>query len=196
MLMIKWSPYLVAIILCANTCVLAQQRSIRGLVTDEANHPLPLANIGIVSNSITTMSNRSGEFTLKIPLQFQNDSIRISLTGFHTRTFLQKDFHSDTFVNRIILVKSFTDLPEVVVTVPDARELIMEAVRKIPENMFNDTSTITSFYRELIKKGDKPMVVSEAAFELFNVSTLPNKKRQLKLLQKRQLQQKKQSLSL
>ncbi|MET0242380.1 MAG: carboxypeptidase-like regulatory domain-containing protein, partial [Flavitalea sp.] len=195
-LMIKRSVIAFLFILLGIQSANAQYRTIRGQVTDEAKHPLASANIGIISNSITTITNRSGRFTLAIPARFQNDSLRISYTGFQTITIAPKDLLPDTSLNIIILTKSFTGLPEVVVTIPDARELIMEAVRRIPQNIFEDSATISSFYRELVRKGEKPMVLSEAAFELFNTAKIQNKRRPVRLLQKRSVLDEKETAGL
>jgi hypothetical protein len=53
---------------------------------------LPYASIGVLGRSVGTVADELGRFTLRIPIQYDADSIRISLVGFRPLTTTVRAF--------------------------------------------------------------------------------------------------------
>jgi hypothetical protein len=62
------------------------------LITKPNGAPVEYANIGIVEKNIGTTSNLDGRFELKIPSENLKDSIRFSVIGYETITWVVSDF--------------------------------------------------------------------------------------------------------
>jgi hypothetical protein len=60
------------------------QVQIRGRVTDERNHPVPYANIGILNTSVGTISNEDGTFSVSVPDTLLGEKLIFSALGFET----------------------------------------------------------------------------------------------------------------
>jgi len=59
---------------------------IKGKIIDsEYNAPLPFVNISVAKNRIGTITNNSGEFLLKIPEIWRNDTLNFSFIGYTTK---------------------------------------------------------------------------------------------------------------
>ena len=107
--------------------ILSAQTEIVGNIKDRNNNePLAYVNIGIVGKNMGTVSNIEGEFSLKIPFTFNEDTMRLSMIGYESKEFIVKDFISQIKENsEIFLSESVTRLKEVVVS---GRELKTEVL--------------------------------------------------------------------
>ena len=61
-------------------------------------------------------------------------------------------------------------LDEVIIHARDARYLVEEAIRKIPENYNPKASMLTGFYRETAQKGRRYISISEAVIDVYKTS--------------------------
>ena len=60
---------------------------VKGKIVDRnTGDPVPSASIFIAGSSIGTVANMEGEFLLKIPLNYKNDSVVISSMGYESLT--------------------------------------------------------------------------------------------------------------
>lgn len=84
-------------------------------VYDEHGNILSWVNIGIRNKDSGTVSNESGNFKLRIPLQFQTDTIVFSFVGFREIAIPVNEMIKDKG-NRIILSKKTYVLNEVVIS--------------------------------------------------------------------------------
>lgn len=66
----------------------------RTVISESSGEPVAYASIGVVNRNLGTVTDTSGNFSLKIPAEFVNDSIRISSIGYVARTFAVKDINS------------------------------------------------------------------------------------------------------
>lgn len=92
-----------------NTVLFSQERTVRGVVTDTENFPLPGVNISVQGTSIGTVTDIDGKYTISVP---NNQSIlRFSYIG-----FIPLDIPVDgrTVIN-VTLEESAQNLEEVVV---------------------------------------------------------------------------------
>lgn len=62
-----------------------QSISIKGKVVSHKGHPLAYVNIGIPKANIGTATNKQGNFSLQIPQKHQQDTLRFSAIGYHSR---------------------------------------------------------------------------------------------------------------
>jgi CubicO group peptidase (beta-lactamase class C family) len=160
---------------------------LNGKISNEQQEPLAFANVGIASKGISTVSNSSGLFTLKVPANYAADTVTISLVGYKIKKLAIQDFIRQNTVLSIILVPAVVELSAVVVKPIDARELLQAAVLKIPENVFDRPGVTKGFYRELVERDDNPIVLSEAAFDIYDYGNGSTKETQIKLVQKRSI---------
>lgn len=72
--------------------------TIHGKVMNEMNQSLEYVSIGIIDKTIGTISDKNGDFTLQIKenLLKDNDSLRFSMIGYHSKTFSIMEFEKTT----------------------------------------------------------------------------------------------------
>ena len=94
------------------------QNTVDGIIKNiQTNEPVPYVNIGILNRDKGTVSNEKGEFSLEIPIEFVNDTIKISSIGYETRIFIAKEFIKTLKENKTItLSEKIIELNEVVVS--------------------------------------------------------------------------------
>lgn len=85
----------------------------RTVVSETTKEPVIYASIGVINRNLGTVTDTAGNFSLKIPAEFINDSIRISYIGFAPRTFAVKDIQN--IPDTIFLAENAVQLKEVVV---------------------------------------------------------------------------------
>ena len=85
----------------------------RTVASQSTGEPIIYASVGIINRNIGTVTDTLGNFSLNIPLEHVNDSVRISSVGYIPQTFSVRDikYLPDT----IFLVDDIVTLSEVVV---------------------------------------------------------------------------------
>lgn len=61
------------------------------IVQQDTNEPVSYVNIGVVRTHFGTVSDENGHFQITIPERLSADSLRFSIIGFYSRTFLISD---------------------------------------------------------------------------------------------------------
>ncbi len=103
---------LLTILLLTSMVTLAQNREVKGIITDsESGTPVPGANVTVKGTSIGTASDSDGKFSLSVPAS--NNVLIISFIGFLT----QEITISASNTADVKLVASANELEEVVITV-------------------------------------------------------------------------------
>jgi len=99
-------------------CTLNAQTAISGIIkSTDSEEALAYANIGILGQGVGTVSNENGLFKLQINEKHYQDSLKISIIGYKSRTFLVQDFVTEIERESIIyLAEKVMELNEVVVT--------------------------------------------------------------------------------
>lgn len=64
----------------------------RTVVSKSTGEPIVYASVGIVNRNLGTVTDSLGNFSLTVPVENLNDSLRISSIGYVTKTFAVKDF--------------------------------------------------------------------------------------------------------
>jgi len=79
------------------------------------NEALPFVNIGISEKEIGTVSNKNGNFELHLERGNIDDTLRISMIGYKTKTVLIKNLYSQNDNIQIKLEEEISELEEVIV---------------------------------------------------------------------------------
>lgn len=87
--------------------------SSRTVLSESTGEPVIYANIGVVNRNLGTVTDTLGRFSLKIPAEYINDSIRISSIGYVAKIFSVKDIKN--IPDTIFLADDMIMLNEVVV---------------------------------------------------------------------------------
>ena len=82
-------------------------------MSESTKEPIAYACIGVINRNLGTVTDTLGNFSLKIPAEFINDSIRISCIGYVAKTFAVKDIKN--IPDTIYLADDVMMLNEVVV---------------------------------------------------------------------------------
>ena len=85
----------------------------RTVLSESTKEPIAYACIGVINRILGTVTDTLGNFSLKIPAEFINDSIRISCIGYVAKTFAVKDIKN--IPDTIYLADDVMMLNEVVV---------------------------------------------------------------------------------
>jgi len=140
--------------------------SVSGIIKDNITRkPLEYVTISVTNYNIGTVSNADGEFNLKIPKSLNNAVVEFSHLGY--RSFKQP-VKGENINNLEILLTPYTVLlKELTVYGGDARNIVQEAVKKIPKNYCSSMSQLTGFYRETVQKRRNYINISEAIVDLY-----------------------------
>lgn len=85
----------------------------RTVLSESTREPVIYASIGVINRTLGTVADTLGNFSLKIPAEFIDDSIRISSIGYVAKTFAVKDIQN--IPDTILLADDVRMLNEVVV---------------------------------------------------------------------------------
>lgn len=153
------------------TYVAPETVTISGKIVDsETRRPLIFASIYLVNRGISNVTNGEGYFTLKFPVAYAKDSVRISYLGYHPATYAIQDFMKTKLVQEIPLKFVATNLPAVLIKPIIPSDLVISALNKIPENYPEETMQMTGFYREMIRKGNTYVTLTEAVLDINKAS--------------------------
>ncbi len=137
---------------------------VRGRVLDKTDRqPLPYSSIYISGKAIGTVTNDNGEFLLKLPSKFLSDSLIVSSIGYKRIKAPVSSFLTE--VKDYLLKPDVISIQEVIIRKISPVNLLQSATRAVSENYPHEPAVLTSFYREMIKKGSRYMMVSEAILE-------------------------------
>ena len=105
--------------------------TISGVVKDKSDKKvLSYANVSIAGSTESTVTNADGEFTFKVKEPVEDVAIEVSHLGYNNRRILLKE--GDAELPTVWLTPSTLMLEEVVVSGRNPRELVEEAIKKIP----------------------------------------------------------------
>lgn len=166
---------LLCILLCNTSTSVAQERaentvSIKGrVIDDDSGKPLEYASITINNTNISTVSNKEGFFTLRIPISARNYQLKVQYLGYINLTtpvitLIDKE-------DNILRMKAGSiHLSEIEVVSGDGTRLVREALSLINKNYENDPNMMVAFYRESIKKGSNYISLVEAVLDVYKES--------------------------
>ncbi|HPL76207.1 MAG TPA: carboxypeptidase-like regulatory domain-containing protein [Paludibacteraceae bacterium] len=136
-----------------------------GKIVDVKNGDvLPFATLSVEGSNITTVSNSEGEFSLKIPKEFQDKTLTVSYIGYKNRILKISELKQEN--SRITLEPMIVSLPEINVISTDAENLVLSVLENRYKNYPEEELLMTAFYRETIKKNRSYVSLSEAIVDI------------------------------
>lgn len=121
-------------------------KRLEGVVKDaKTGETIPFAHVNVKGSTVATLTSRDGHFMLRLDEQSAKGTLVISSLGF-------KSFNGEIAKLKSPLeIKLKPDvqlLQEVNVSAYSPEDLIHQAVKKVPENYFQETTMLRGFYRE------------------------------------------------
>jgi len=137
----------------------------KGVIVDQiSGSPIEFADMTIEGTTISVISNKEGEFTLKVPENLSHAKVVISYIGYRNKLVSISSLKPK--MSRIELTQIPVQLREVTVISKDAETLIRDVMDKKGENYMEEQALMMGFYRETIKKNNKYVSLSEALVEI------------------------------
>ena len=143
------------------------QNTISGRVTDVANQPIPGANVKIVGESATAVTDFTGEFKIKTTKNFPLE-IEVAMLGFANKTVQLAAKQEMVII--ALAEESATALNEIVVSASRAPERILESPVTIERMGIKEikNTTAPSFYEGLENLKDVHFNTSSFSFKSIN----------------------------
>jgi hypothetical protein len=170
---VKWFGCMLAVLLLATTSSLSAQvgesfYTVSGVVKDaQTKKTLGYVNVSVPGTNIGTVTNSDGEFVLKIKTSLQAKEVEFSHLAYKNARIAVDGINSEKIVS---LVPNPRMLKEVVIRPELPRQLIDQAIDRIPSNYSKNPDLFTGFYRETAQKGKRYIQVSEAVVNLYKSS--------------------------
>lgn len=135
------------------------------VIDSKTKTPLIFTDIILEDSNISTVTNNEGEFLLKIPNNLFTGKITFSHLGFEKKTMPISLIKKH---EKIELSPAITQLNEINIstTTKNAREIVEKTLKKKGSIYNNNTTIMTAFYRETIKKRRKNASLSEAVVKI------------------------------
>lgn len=161
-----------AMLLICSIAFAQEITQITGKVEDASTgSPLQFASVMLKGSTTSTVTNRDGRFSFKIPSGSQEDSIMFSYMGYRNVVVPVSGIKPNKLL-RIRLEPSGFNIRSITVRTSDAEELFKSAFSSnaIKLNYSTKPSGMSGFYREIIKKGNRYLSLSEAVVDIMKQS--------------------------
>lgn len=157
--------------------------TIKGVVKDKlSGEAIPFAHITVDGHDIGTVSNNEGEFTFTIPPEYRNKNFLVKYIGY--KTYITPIEKIDTLL-KISLEESVTQLKSITAKPIEPKDIIRDAVAKIPVNYGLQPVMLTAFFRESVSKDEELVSLSEAVLEIYKAPYHKKEKDRIKLIKGR-----------
>lgn len=151
----------------------AQQDStylLRGRVLGADTHePLANASISVQQVNVSSVTNQDGYFSIRVPVSMKNSQLLIRHLGYENQNIPIVTLIGNPN-NHITLKTSPIELSEVVVVSGEGKELIREALQRIPQNYPDKPHMMVAFYREAVKKGSNYISLVETVLDIYKAN--------------------------
>ena len=135
--------------------------SVQGNVVDAVSgRPMESVHVSVPGRHYATVTNADGDFTIKSDQPVSE--VVFSYLGY--RTLRQKAVGGTL---RVRLTPESMPLAEASIITGDPREILGEAIRRIPDNYSKNPELMECFYRETVRKRNRYIFVSEAVARLY-----------------------------
>jgi hypothetical protein len=141
------------------------------VIVHETNSGVAFVNIGIIGKNIGTVTDQSGNFSIQLDKIYDKDSIRFSMIGYESRSFLLCAF-KDNAIKTIYLGPKSYSLSEVKIIYHKAREVslgipvLSEALKSgFAENNLGSELGIKVYARGQVKLEDINLNVSTCTYD-------------------------------
>jgi hypothetical protein len=129
---------------------------------------IAFASISVLGEAFGTITNVDGEFAMKIPPQYETDTLVISCMGYAQKLVLLDTLQQTSL--HLAMVPVDIQLGEVKVTAISPLAVMDSLIFNIEKNYPTHTHLMTSFYREVLKQDKDYVNVSEAVMHILKAS--------------------------
>ncbi len=138
---------------------------IKGIVNEAYNNtPVAYCNISLVGKQLGTITNLEGRFAVKIPYEYETDTLGFSSLGYQTKYLPIAELISGE--QTIQLKKRTYKLRSIDVVRYDPYTLLEKADKNYTQNYETDYTLYTTFYRELTRENTEYVDISEAVLQI------------------------------
>ncbi|WP_076547999.1 carboxypeptidase-like regulatory domain-containing protein [Maribacter ulvicola] len=132
----------------------------------DSKKPLIFATLTVNNTNVTTITNSEGQFSLKVPNEYTENNLTIAFLGYKTKQIAITELEQKK--NKIFMTEFVMALSEARIDAPnDAEALVKETLNKKGDNYLNESTVMTAFYRETIKKRRTNVSLSEAVVNIY-----------------------------
>lgn len=150
----------------------------------DSKKALVFATLTVDNTNVTTITNSEGQFSLKVPNEYKENSLTIAFLGYKTKQINIAELQLEK--NKIFMEEFVMALSEAQIDAPNnAEALVKETLDKKGSNYLNENAVMTAFYRETIKKRRTNVSLSEAVVNVYKASYTSNKSDALELYKAR-----------
>lgn len=143
----------------------------RVIVHENNNTGVAFVNVGIIGRNVGTVTDQAGNFSIQLDKIYDKDSIRFSMIGYESRSFLVRAF-KDNAIKTIYLGPKSYSLTEVKIVYHKAREIrlgtpvISEALKSgFAENNLGSELGVRLKTREPVKLEDINLNVAICTYD-------------------------------
>lgn len=138
----------------------------RGIVVDmDSQDPLVFVNLSLKNTNVSTVTNTEGKFTLKVDNDTNESIVLATLLGYEPKEIPISELNGNT---KIYLKQKITKLTEVNLTAfKNAESLVRRVFADKNKNTMNESTLMTAFYRETIKRRNRNVSLTEAVVNLY-----------------------------
>ena len=124
---------LIFLILLLNLQELYSQ-SCSGIIYDaDTKQPLPYVSIGVLNRGTGTVAQQGGQFTINLPDELNNDTLKISMIGYQSQFYNVLDFKTLCSSGKNIYLKeTVSELSEVIIRPKDTKTITVGNEFDIP----------------------------------------------------------------
>lgn len=137
---------------------------LRGRVISSSNrNPVEYATVSLLGKPIGTITNRDGDYLLKLPEENLSDTVVFSCLGYARRKAVVADLLPEQLILLTPISIRIKEVQVKAISVEDILEKVRQnIVRNYPENSY----LLSGFYRETLQQDEAYINVSEAALEI------------------------------
>ncbi len=139
------------------------------VVGSDTNQPLVNASIMVEEINISSVTNQDGFFSIRVPSSSHDAKLELRHLGYQNKTIPVTTL-IDNPNSLIVMTPSPIQLGEVLVVSGDGRNLVRDALMRIPQNYATDPNMMISFYRESVEKGNNYISLVEAVLDVYKAS--------------------------
>nr|WP_291965688.1 carboxypeptidase-like regulatory domain-containing protein [Maribacter sp.] len=132
----------------------------------DSKKPLIFATLTVENTNVSTITNSEGQFSLKVPKEYTENNVTIAFLGYKTKQIAISELDEEK--NKIYMTEFAMALSEARIDAPnDAEKLVFETLNRKGDNYLDESTVMTAFYRETIKKRRTNVSLSEAVVNIY-----------------------------
>ena len=158
---------IITLLLNSVFAVFPQTYKIQGkTINQKTKDVIPYVNVGIKDQFIGTISNGKGIFEIRIPPEYQNDTLQVSHIGFKEYSFSIQDGMNEGYIEVLLEPTLYLLEEAIIVYNVNPKKIIKNAISMIEENYPSDTAFYEAYFREIVKSGSQYFNLTEAIIKL------------------------------